>query len=896
MKKLCCWNQRQSSSDSSTSQRESFPVPGRPCWSTTSLCSLRQLRNYKAFGKIHKAALVGDVATVQRRLRLGKNGTNDRDRNDRTILHYACAHGHPQVVALLLKWNCDIDLRDSDNSTALIKASQYEQEECLAILLEHGADPNAMDNSGNTALHYAVWHNNTSMATKLLAHHADINIRNEDSFTPVILALIKNNENLAKFLEDQRKKIQEPDELDRSSKKTSNEKDKVKEEENRMFELNELISSSERNSEDCEMFSHDTILQLIEQLRRQSKDPESLVKVWCAVCSYKKSMESTKRNCELITERNKSLGNDIIALQKERSQVEIEKTRLQLELCNMRLTAENSELKAAIKVQAKEDGQLPRTPSEKVKEEIKNQIKLNQSLIQDLDEIKERNSELEKEITRFKNLCSMAKDSDSHKSREFTQNASSTTHRENDVVLNLRKTLESIETKLQQEIFHWQCLEDEHNHLQPKAADTTAAQEKCEMLEGGIKKLEETLLRIKTHMDKNMVEHSEIEKHKRTIEEQHRSQAMEEINKLNQFLQEEAASDQKKEQRKQDYIMSMEHRIKAMEAEMVEIKSRTISMKTELRLHKKSYRAELKTEESLEYELEKLTAENSELKAAIKVQAKEDGQLPRTPSEKVKEEIKNQIKLNQSLIQDLDEIKERNSELEKEITRFKNLCSMAKDSDSHKSREFTQNASSTTHRENDVVLNLRKTLESIETKLQQEIFHWQCLEDEHNHLQPKAADTTAAQEKCEMLEGGIKKLEETLLRIKTHMDKNMVEHSEIEKHKRTIEEQHRSQAMEEINKLNQFLQEEAASDQKKEQRKQDYIMSMEHRIKAMEAEMVEIKSRTISMKTELRLHKKSYRAELKTEESLEYELENEARGSPEVGISCQSQQHNKILS
>lgn len=47
-------------------------------------------------------------------------------------------------------------------------------------------------------------------------------------------------------------------------------------------------------------------------------------------------MESTKRNCELITERNKSLSNDIIALQKERSQVEIEKTRLQLELCNMR--------------------------------------------------------------------------------------------------------------------------------------------------------------------------------------------------------------------------------------------------------------------------------------------------------------------------------------------------------------------------------------------------------------------------------------------------------------------------------------------------------------------------------------------------------------------------------
>jgi hypothetical protein len=47
-------------------------------------------------------------------------------------------------------------------------------------------------------------------------------------------------------------------------------------------------------------------------------------------------------------------------------------------------------------------------------------------------------------------------------------------------------------------------------------------------------------------------------------------------------LLEEAASDQQKEQ---DYIMSMEQKIKDIEAVMVEIKSRIISMDTELRLH-----------------------------------------------------------------------------------------------------------------------------------------------------------------------------------------------------------------------------------------------------------------------------------------------------------------------
>ncbi|XP_032741100.1 ankyrin repeat domain-containing protein 26-like [Rattus rattus] len=205
-------SRRSSASGSSTSQRESSQSREQQCWRASSLASPRQLKNYKAFGKIYKAACQGNVTAVRLCLERGKKGVNDRDRNDRTLLHYACAYGHPDIVTLLISWNCDLNLRDSDNSTALIKASQYKQEECATILLKHGADVNASDKNGNTALHYAVWFNNISMTANLLGHNADITIRNEDSFTPVIVALLKNNECVSQFLVD--KKAQVPPEAD----------------------------------------------------------------------------------------------------------------------------------------------------------------------------------------------------------------------------------------------------------------------------------------------------------------------------------------------------------------------------------------------------------------------------------------------------------------------------------------------------------------------------------------------------------------------------------------------------------------------------------------------------------------------------------------------------------
>ncbi|XP_073935579.1 ankyrin repeat domain-containing protein 30A isoform X2 [Castor canadensis] len=183
--------------------------------SANNLDSPRYHIQDKDMGKIHKAASVGDVAKVQHILLLGKSGVNDRDRKNRTALHFACAYGHPEVVTLLVERKCEIDANDSENSTALIKAVQCQEEECATILLEHGANPTIMDARGNTALHYAVYSENTSIAAKLLAHNANIEAKNKDDLTPLLLALRENKQQMVEYLVRKKADIHAIDKLGR---------------------------------------------------------------------------------------------------------------------------------------------------------------------------------------------------------------------------------------------------------------------------------------------------------------------------------------------------------------------------------------------------------------------------------------------------------------------------------------------------------------------------------------------------------------------------------------------------------------------------------------------------------------------------------------------------------
>ncbi|XP_031509888.1 ankyrin repeat domain-containing protein 18B-like [Papio anubis] len=149
--------------------------------------------------KIHRAAIKGDAAEVERCLRRFRD-VDARDRKDRTVLHFACVHGHIEVVTLLLRRRCQIDIYDRLNRTPLMKAVHCQEEACAIILLERGANPNIKDIYGNTALHYAMYNKGTSLAEKLLSHRANIEALNEEGNTPLLFAINSRRQQMVEFL------------------------------------------------------------------------------------------------------------------------------------------------------------------------------------------------------------------------------------------------------------------------------------------------------------------------------------------------------------------------------------------------------------------------------------------------------------------------------------------------------------------------------------------------------------------------------------------------------------------------------------------------------------------------------------------------------------------------
>ncbi|XP_037308242.2 ankyrin repeat domain-containing protein 26 isoform X5 [Pungitius pungitius] len=152
----------------------------------------------KDLGKVHKAALVGDLSKLKQLAK--KNDVNQLDKENRTALHIACASGHAEVVQFLVESKAKLNLCDNQNRSALMKAVQGQHERCVTILLENRADPNLVDINGNTALHLAANIPSISTTVLLLEHEADINAQNKEGFTPLTVSVREDHFEMAEFL------------------------------------------------------------------------------------------------------------------------------------------------------------------------------------------------------------------------------------------------------------------------------------------------------------------------------------------------------------------------------------------------------------------------------------------------------------------------------------------------------------------------------------------------------------------------------------------------------------------------------------------------------------------------------------------------------------------------
>ncbi|XP_051780189.1 ankyrin repeat domain-containing protein 7-like [Erpetoichthys calabaricus] len=108
--------------------------------------------------ELHAAASVGDLDRLEQLLnRKGKKANvNKADKENRTLLHVACAGGHSDVVSFLVENQAELDPIDDEHQTPLIMAVQHMREECVLILLKNGANPWLKDINGDTALHHAA--------------------------------------------------------------------------------------------------------------------------------------------------------------------------------------------------------------------------------------------------------------------------------------------------------------------------------------------------------------------------------------------------------------------------------------------------------------------------------------------------------------------------------------------------------------------------------------------------------------------------------------------------------------------------------------------------------------------------------------------------------------------
>lgn len=142
----------------------------------------------------------GAVSAVQMLLSCG---TSDAvERWESITLHCAAEHGQVNVIELMVRQHCDVDVQDENGVTALMKAVTKGNFEATQLLLTHDANMEIQSAYSETALVIAVANRQTELVELLVNHGADVNAPGSDGMTPLTEAARKQNLRLLQFLLD----------------------------------------------------------------------------------------------------------------------------------------------------------------------------------------------------------------------------------------------------------------------------------------------------------------------------------------------------------------------------------------------------------------------------------------------------------------------------------------------------------------------------------------------------------------------------------------------------------------------------------------------------------------------------------------------------------------------
>ncbi|XP_066886368.1 ankyrin repeat domain-containing protein 26 isoform X1 [Kogia breviceps] len=315
--------------------------------------------------------------------------------------------------------------------------------------------------------------------------------------------------------------------------------------------------------------------------------------------------------------------------------------------------------------------------------------------------------------------------------------------------------------------------------------------------------------------------------------------------------------------------------------------------------------------EKMQDHIQKLEIENAKLKATVKKQAGKIEQLQKnllstSSSEDEKEQLKKCIELKQSLEYSLDQEMKKSSELEKEITGLKKLLKMPRRKlNEYENGELSFHGDLKTNQiEMDIQINMLKhKIDDLTAKLETASSKCLHLDAKNQVLQQELLFMKVMQKKCEKLEKNKKKLEQEVVNLRSHIEMNMIEHSQVQQYKREIEERARQDIIEKLKEVNLFLQTQAASQENLEQLRETNNASirsqMELRIKDLESELSKMKTfQEDSNKAELEKYKQLYLEELKVRKSLANKLNktNERLAEISTKLLVEKQQNRSLLS
>ncbi|CAK6979313.1 ankyrin repeat domain-containing protein 6b [Scomber scombrus] len=118
----------------------------------------------------------------------------------RSPLHLAAYKGHIEVVRILLKAGCDLDIQDDGEQTALHRAAVVGNSDIIGALIQEGCALDRQDKDGNTALHEVSWHGFSQSVKLLVKAGANAHAKNKAGNTALHLACQNGHAQSSKVL------------------------------------------------------------------------------------------------------------------------------------------------------------------------------------------------------------------------------------------------------------------------------------------------------------------------------------------------------------------------------------------------------------------------------------------------------------------------------------------------------------------------------------------------------------------------------------------------------------------------------------------------------------------------------------------------------------------------